>query len=290
MEEEILSFWERSKKYKFDLIRFDKLKFIVRKLPNGIPVWDDYSPYWGIFFYGHYDMLKIKENDVVLDLGAHVGFFTCKTAQKAKFVIAVEPHLEHFNLLKQNIKINGFDNVVLVNKAVYNKSTDVMLEYKGLGTKISNKGKIRTKAITIDKLLEQLELSADVLKMDIEGAETYCLEGRYLKNVRELMVETEKETLFKIITILKNNGFKISIFKPNYIMIIQKIISNILFFAETEFKSRFGLIKHLIKTRWPETIMLYFKKEIISAFLIYAHNKSLKTFGKQEPNLSKYRI
>jgi FkbM family methyltransferase len=236
---------------KLDLIKYGKLKFAVRRA-----YWGDYSPYWGIFYRGHYDMLRIRRDDNVLDAGAHIGFFTCKAAQKAKLVIAVESHPEHFKLLQYNIKINNLDNVIPVNKALTNKSRHVMLLDNGVGTRVSAAGSIKVESTTIDELLDRLGLNLDVVKMDVEGSEASCLDGHYLDSVRELMVETDGETECIVKNILKNHGFETTLFKPHINMIFPKIIKNIASVMEAEASSKFGLFKHLLRHRWPNLIRL----------------------------------
>lgn len=63
---------------------------------------------------------KINSNDYVLDIGAHVGIFTLYASNKARGVIALEPHPINFRYLKINLKLNDLDNVTPLNIAVSN--------------------------------------------------------------------------------------------------------------------------------------------------------------------------
>lgn len=62
---------------------------------------------------------EIKKGDTVLDLGAHIGYYTLLAAklvgEKGK-VFAFEPEPTNFALLKKNIKINNHQNVIPVQK------------------------------------------------------------------------------------------------------------------------------------------------------------------------------
>lgn len=62
---------------------------------------------------------EIKKGDTVLDLGAHIGYYTLLAAklvgEKGK-VFAFEPEPTNFALLKKNIKINNYQNVIPVQK------------------------------------------------------------------------------------------------------------------------------------------------------------------------------
>jgi len=63
--------------------------------------------------------LPIRSGDVVLDIGANQGFFTCYAASKGAIVYAFEPVPEYYGRLIQNIKRNGFaDRVTAVHCAV----------------------------------------------------------------------------------------------------------------------------------------------------------------------------
>ena len=68
---------------------------------------------------------EIEKGDTVLDLGSHIGYYTLIAAElvgeKGK-VFAFEPEPTNFVLLKKNIKINNYQNVIPVQKAVSNKN------------------------------------------------------------------------------------------------------------------------------------------------------------------------
>lgn len=70
---------------------------------------------------------RVKDSDVVIDVGAHVGLFTLKVARMARrgLIIALEPHPFTFSLLKLNLKMNSIMNVVPLNLA--------LSDYNGLG-------------------------------------------------------------------------------------------------------------------------------------------------------------
>ena len=64
---------------------------------------------------------NIKEGDIVLDLGAHIWYFTCLFAQlvgKSGKVFSFEPEPNNFKLLKKNVEVNGYNQVTIEQKAV----------------------------------------------------------------------------------------------------------------------------------------------------------------------------
>ncbi len=72
----------------------------------------------------------IKEGDVVLDLGANIGYFTLIAAKCVGAngkVYAFEPDPTNFSFLKRSVEINNYKNVVCEQKAVSNKNGVVKL-------------------------------------------------------------------------------------------------------------------------------------------------------------------
>ena len=67
----------------------------------------------------------VKKGDVVLDIGANIGYYTLIFAElvgeKGK-VYAFEPDPTNFDLLRKNVEINGYRNITLIQKAVSNKN------------------------------------------------------------------------------------------------------------------------------------------------------------------------
>lgn len=62
-----------------------------------------------------YDIPKvpIAQSDVVIDIGANQGFYSCYAASKGARVYAFEPSSESFTRLTQNVQSNGFQNCVI---------------------------------------------------------------------------------------------------------------------------------------------------------------------------------
>ncbi len=66
--------------------------------------------------WDRYRIDAVREDDVVLDLGANIGSYTLPVAQKVSKVYAVEPMF--FGLLKDNIELNRLNNVEVLSQAV----------------------------------------------------------------------------------------------------------------------------------------------------------------------------
>lgn len=146
---------------------------------------------------------EIKNGDVVLDVGANIGYYTLIFAklvgEKGK-VFAFEPDPTNFALLKKNVETNGYRNVILVQKAVSNKTEKTRL-YLSEDNKAdhriydSHDGRqsVEIEAIQLDDYFKDYDGRIDFIKMDIEGAEAAALQGtlNLLKKNKDVKIVTE---------------------------------------------------------------------------------------------------
>ncbi len=130
---------------------------------------------------------EIKPGSVVVDIGANIGYYTLIFArlvgEKGK-VFAFEPDPTNFELLKTNIEANGYQNVVLEQKAVSNTTGKLKLyvsEESAGDHRIYDSGDARQyieiEAVTLDDYFGKQDISIDCIKMDIQGAEWAALVG-----------------------------------------------------------------------------------------------------------------
>ncbi len=152
----------------------------------------------------------VSEGDVVVDIGAHIGRYTLMAARYASKVIAVEPEPSNYSLLKANIELNGFSNVIVLPIALSsNRATEKFylatqgdtarssLE-EGWSTKKGfspNQNAIEVESETLDNLIARLDVTAiDLLKIDVEGHEVAVLKGasKALKKTRKLILEVSR--------------------------------------------------------------------------------------------------
>jgi FkbM family methyltransferase len=68
-----------------------------------------------IWFYKAYDVpgVNLRPGDLVLDIGANQGFYSCYAAYQGARVIAFEPDTESYATLTRNLKRNGFTDRVI---------------------------------------------------------------------------------------------------------------------------------------------------------------------------------
>lgn len=119
---------------------------------------------------------KVKENDVVMDLGASIGPFAYNILpQKPRLVYCVEASKEQLPTLLKNT--DYYQNVICINKAIHNKNEDVFMEQ--IYGEADNDNDVPT--FTTPKLVEGIRFETlvkkynintiDFLKTDCEGGE-----------------------------------------------------------------------------------------------------------------------
>ena len=122
--------------------------------------------------------------DVVLDIGANVGYYTLQLARAVGpngHIVAFEPDRENFSVLKRNVEMNGYTNVTLVAKAVgaARGKLKLYVSNENLGdhrTYDSGEGRpsYEVEVVALDDY--QFD-RVDVIKMDIQGAEALAIAG-----------------------------------------------------------------------------------------------------------------
>jgi FkbM family methyltransferase len=128
----------------------------------------------------------LEEDDIVLDVGAHVGAFSITSGKRLNkgLVISFEPHPDIYRLLKLNVYLNELKNVVPLNiavadfcgKTVLSVPEDPAAAY--LGPDISSKRTFEVQARTIDDVcLERGIKRVDFIKIHAEGSEVAILKG-----------------------------------------------------------------------------------------------------------------
>lgn len=154
------------------------------------------------------DIVKnsIQPGQIVIDVGASIGiytiFFAKMVGEKGK-VYAFEPEPKNFELLKKNVEINGFKNIVLENKAVSNISGIVKMEIADnianhRITKNLSKPTFDVTSISIDDYFKTKSDKIDFIKIDTEGYDGYVILGanEILTKNNHIKILTEFHTQF----------------------------------------------------------------------------------------------
>lgn len=139
-----------------------------------------------IFVYEAYNQgFGIKEGEIVIDVGAHVGVFTIKASEavgEKGLVVAIEPDPNNLALLKKNIRINGCNNVIVIGKAAGSSKGKAKLYLHAISWGHSLYGKrpdfVEVEVDTLDNIASQLKLKKiGFIKINAEGAELEVLRG-----------------------------------------------------------------------------------------------------------------
>lgn len=212
---------------------------------NKIPFDTLYIPYIykEIYFEGIYiDILNQKKDLVIVDVGANIGITVQHFQPYAKKLYAIEPSPEHFEALKMNKELNGWNNVELFNIAladkdgvmsfaqnVKNRTMNTLIvgektredEYTvkpeaKVGALIKARGydtKIDVFTQSIDHFFEQNKIEkVDFMKFDTEGAEDMILRSEGFKKIVDkidaIMVEFHFPNWMELVSYMTEFGFK----------------------------------------------------------------------------------
>ena len=151
----------------------------------------------------HYLKQIIKKGDIVIDVGANIGYYTLNFAKlvgESGHVFAFEPDPSNFELLSKNIKENNYNNVTLIQKAVSNENSKIRLyiSKRNLASHRifdaeDKRNSIDVDVITLDEYFKKIEKPIKLIKMDVEGAEGASLLGtkKIIDNSDELVIMME---------------------------------------------------------------------------------------------------
>lgn len=144
----------------------------------------------------------IKKGGVVLDVGAHIGYFTLlashmvgRDGNREGKVYAFEPLPLNLTYLKRHLSANRIDNVKVFSAAVGYEDSWQSFDLaggSGRGSLSARDGdnRLRVQVLRLDSLFEKGEISSpNFVKMDIEGAEGEALKGA------QKMLETCRPTI-----------------------------------------------------------------------------------------------
>ena len=174
----------------------------------------------------------IKKNSTVIDIGANIGYFTLLLAKLVGpdgKVFSFEPDPNNFSILEKNVKINGYSNVILTQKAISDKTETTKLylcKYSNGMHRIYQseicEGHVEIESSKLDDFFENVKFNGniDFIKIDTEGSEVKVIRG--IKNIInmnkdvKILVEFEPGSIVQsgcspkeLLTQIENHGFKI---------------------------------------------------------------------------------
>jgi len=183
--------------------------------------------YVEIFENEIYKFKASSSSPTIIDCGANIGLSILyfKQLYPNSRIIAFEPDLEIFEILKNNVQSFKSTNVELIRKAVWSSETflEFMAEGADAGRVVQIESPKKSYQVPTARLRHYLNEPIDLLKIDVEGAEIEILKdcSDLLSNVKNLFVEyhsfaNSSQSLDILIKILSEAGFRLHI-HPTYI-------------------------------------------------------------------------
>lgn len=155
------------------------------------------------YWLGSYEIHKrrafeqvIKPQMVVYDIGANVGFYSILAAHLAGAqgkVYAFEPLNRNVGFIRRHAILNRMENIEVFEAAVSDQSGEAFFD---LGVSIatghlSETGSVKVPVVRLDDLVSAGDiLPAEIMKVDVEGAEYAALQGA------QKMIEAHRPTIF----------------------------------------------------------------------------------------------
>ena len=169
----------------------------------------------------------IAEGDVVINIGANLGYYTLmesKFAGSAGKVYAIEPNPQSVEILKHNVQINGLKNVEVFSMSIGDKDGTGKLNISRKSNWCSMSrhkskafvGSVDVTVVSVDSFIKD-RARPDFIRMDVEGYEYEIIKGMRSLMARDgrlgLLIEVHAEFLGadktrSLLKVLKENGFK----------------------------------------------------------------------------------
>jgi FkbM family methyltransferase len=189
---------------------------------------------------------RLKAGDLFVDIGANVGYYALLAARRVGprgAVVAIEACPSIARVLRENVALNGFDNIEIIEHAVADRRKELPL-FMGpidnigstttvvdMATIAEGGPAIRVNAFPLPDLVcgERLR-AARLIKVDVEGAEADVFDG--LRNVlptfghrTEWIFELAPDALTaqgrsaaEIMTLFRTNGYRLYVVENSYRM------------------------------------------------------------------------
>jgi len=177
--------------------------------------------------------VDIQPGWTIVDIGAGLGDFTIDAARKAPggVVHAYEPFPGSFELLGQNVALNGVDNARVYNLAIsaeagtltlYTDPSEAVMHHAAAYARQDGAAEIQVPTIPLDRVFDELNLArCDFMKIDCEGAEYEILMNASpatLKRIVHICLEYHdgftSYTHADLVRFLEGQGFAITL-QPN---------------------------------------------------------------------------
>jgi FkbM family methyltransferase len=124
----------------------------------------------------------LRGNSIFFDVGANVGLHSYYVARKFPQVkiTAFEPLPGNAAYIRESVSLNNFKNISVVESAVSSSEGEAYFDENknnSMGMLVARQTSLKVKLITLDNYVKQHDVYPDVLKIDVEGAESEVLKG-----------------------------------------------------------------------------------------------------------------
>lgn len=170
----------------------------------------------------YYEEANYTPDDVWLDIGANIGTFPVKFADRVRMIHCYEPDEDNMAMLVSNLNLNSINNCFPHTKAVVwddRVHTEFYLNTKmnkGAHSMFVKRGRksVVVPCVNINTVIERI--NPDKIKMDIEGGEYDLIKAiRRWDNIKELVFEyhisvlrdSEGVRLAELYKLLTGRGF-----------------------------------------------------------------------------------
>ncbi|MHB8381343.1 MAG: FkbM family methyltransferase, partial [Candidatus Binataceae bacterium] len=173
---------------------------MLTRLPDGSVMRCDFADFVQrqIYFGGLFEPIEsylflkmIAPGMTVFDVGANCGQYTVLAARAVGAIGTVhsfEPMAATFVTLDQNVCLNRFENVTINQAALWNEATNLSLGNEpgeqvrsgrwSAGFAAADPSAVSVRALRLDDYVREHGITRiDLIKMDIEGAEPFMLQG-----------------------------------------------------------------------------------------------------------------
>lgn len=166
---------------------------------------------------------RLEANSTFVDAGSNIGFYTVLASRLVGddgVVIAVEMMPETVAILRHHLDLNGCQNVVVVDKALSDRSSNTVtatirncksgqasIALRNHGEEVKQ---VNVQTVTLDKICLGLP-AIDLIKMDLEGGEAMAFTGAVdtLRKTNAIIFETIHDVTDNAAVMLKASGFKL---------------------------------------------------------------------------------
>lgn len=210
------------------------------KLSNGIRLFLDIEDYFQcMMLYGHYspEILEVLEHfvkagDHVVDIGAHVGYFSTYLGQRVTAqgaVYSFEPDPRAYERLSMSVQANQMDWVKTFPVALSAKSGQIefyLSPQLGWSTAVKNSHLTDlqatiVKTIPFDTLVDEGSISSDIrlVKIDVEGLEVEVLSGmrRTIEKAHPILIAevngnllaSQGESCSSLLRLIRSLGYEV---------------------------------------------------------------------------------